>query len=252
MSLETLLDHPLCISVYGLNKSFTKKISIGLESKSLTEFRPVVRISGKDFDGIKFVIDDWKLLVTKLDTLESWFYGGSSEKNKKKHFIECGAVTISMVKIYDTDSILFEEQPELKDDDEPTSKRYRKTIMIQKNTFLNLVGVVPIINSRLEKLVLEAPAVFATIKELDAAVLDLQQSFEESQIQIISPHQVRFCASTILTKKSVESLKEIHSRIISKIPDCTLSVTDIKNIYFEMLGVNINFLVNDINNILLE
>ena len=64
--------HQLLPMVYGLNKSYSKKITIGLENKKIgDEFLPIIRISGNDdFVGIPLTVSDWSLFEENFSIIE--------------------------------------------------------------------------------------------------------------------------------------------------------------------------------------
>ena len=66
--------HQLLRMVYGLNKSYTKKITIGLENKKIGgEFIPVIRLSADDFIGIPLTASDWHLFEENFPVIEQFF-----------------------------------------------------------------------------------------------------------------------------------------------------------------------------------
>ena len=66
--------HQLLPMVYGLNKSYTKKITIGLENKKIGgEFLPVIRLSADDFVGILLTVSDWRLIEENFPVIEQFF-----------------------------------------------------------------------------------------------------------------------------------------------------------------------------------
>lgn len=82
MEASDSFDIPLFNSIFGLNKSFTKKLLVGLEFEDLTEkkYKPVVRLLANDFHGVKFTIDSWKQFTNVFDDVSKWFYEDSEKK----------------------------------------------------------------------------------------------------------------------------------------------------------------------------
>ena len=47
-------------TTYGLNNSHTKMIHVGLQKNKRKNFKPLVKLSGHNADGIYFDIDCWQ------------------------------------------------------------------------------------------------------------------------------------------------------------------------------------------------
>ena len=63
--------------VYSPNKSYTKKLVIGLEYNSIIDERctPVLRLISNDFTGITFTYDGWQDLKKSFEDIANFFYG---------------------------------------------------------------------------------------------------------------------------------------------------------------------------------
>ena len=59
-------------SVFGLNRSYTKRIEIGLEINSGT-YVPVIRVLAKDRAGIKFGEQTWAIFTAQFPTISRHF-----------------------------------------------------------------------------------------------------------------------------------------------------------------------------------
>ena len=76
--------------MYTLNKSFTKKIIVGLEyDESAGRFddeyyKPVVRLLSNDLEGVAFLYNDWEEFKTSFDDIDKYFRGlDNSLKDQK-------------------------------------------------------------------------------------------------------------------------------------------------------------------------
>ena len=69
--------HPIFAQIYGLNKSWTKKIIVGLEytDGDAAKFEPVVRICDKNAQGIKIKLDEWVLFKSMFQNISKYFNG---------------------------------------------------------------------------------------------------------------------------------------------------------------------------------
>ena len=68
-------------TLYPSNKSFTKKIIVGLgydETADKLEdecYKPVVRLLSNDFEGVAFSYDDWEDFKTSFNDIDKYFRG---------------------------------------------------------------------------------------------------------------------------------------------------------------------------------
>ena len=76
-------------TLYALNKSFTKKIIVGLEyDESIGRFgdeyyKFVVRLLSNDFEGVAFLYNDWEEFKTSFDGIDKYFRVDNSLKDQK-------------------------------------------------------------------------------------------------------------------------------------------------------------------------
>ena len=68
---------PVLASIHGFNKSWSKKIIVGLENSdaAATRFEPVVRFCGNDCKGVKINIAKWNNLKNIFPIIETYFNG---------------------------------------------------------------------------------------------------------------------------------------------------------------------------------
>ncbi|KAL7289140.1 hypothetical protein TKK_0017084 [Trichogramma kaykai] len=72
--IKKILDKFIC-KVFALNKSWSKKIHVGLEYEDLedVEFIPTIRLLGSDHQGIPFNTADWNDFVNTFENIEKYF-----------------------------------------------------------------------------------------------------------------------------------------------------------------------------------
>lgn len=84
---EEDFGHPLLPAVYGLNKSYTKKLLIGLEAVSLGErFKPVARLVGNDNKGVAFEPEDWEEFKGLFEDIVKYFEGNANGLMDQRYF----------------------------------------------------------------------------------------------------------------------------------------------------------------------
>ena len=71
---------PLLTRTFALNKSWSKKIMVGLEFEDISDqrFKPTVRLLSKDFEGISFDMENWKNFQAIFEDIDQYLRG---EKN---------------------------------------------------------------------------------------------------------------------------------------------------------------------------
>ena len=76
--------------VYSLNKSYTKKLVIGLEYNSIIHERytPVLRLISNVFTGITFTYDGWQDLKKSFEDVVKYFCGRDSTLKDQKTYGE--------------------------------------------------------------------------------------------------------------------------------------------------------------------
>ena len=125
--------HQLFPMVYGLNKSYTKKITIGLENKKLGgEFLPVIRLSGNDFVGIPFTVSDWRLFEENFPGIEKFFETEDGDMLDKK--IPFSHFSIRLIMSYGDKAFELEGENS-QTSDQPPTKQYRRSLIFNKVSF---------------------------------------------------------------------------------------------------------------------
>ena len=61
--------HMLLATTYGFNNSHTKTIHVGLQRTNEEIFKPVVKLSGRNADGIYFDTDCWQQFQDNMELM---------------------------------------------------------------------------------------------------------------------------------------------------------------------------------------
>ena len=82
------VPHPLFPTIYGLNKSWSKKILVGLEYDKFGDeyYKPSVRLLNDDFKGIRFTISDWAEFRNIFEDISKYLRGGANELLDHKYY----------------------------------------------------------------------------------------------------------------------------------------------------------------------
>ena len=95
--------------VYRINKSYTKKITIGLENKKIgAEFLPVIRLSAGDFVRIPLTVSDWRLFEEDFPIIEKFFETEDGDMLDKK--IPYSHFSITLIMSYSDKAFEFVEE----------------------------------------------------------------------------------------------------------------------------------------------
>ena len=215
--MERLLKkdlHPLFAKIYVLNKSWTKKIIVGLEySDDGVNLEPGVRICGKDDQAIKINLDEWTLLKKIFTNIEQYFNGecdnlrdsechGSTWRLRFTFAHRDRAISIQEVpkNIHQPFGLLFTPQSQ-------------QTLVMKKVSFETLnEHVVKLVDQHLEKLKFMAPGATDLIKEvcnhieIDAALK------HDAQIQVYKPWHVKSHIASFTQEKARKLQKTIEEK----------------------------------------
>ena len=126
--------------VYGLNKSYIKKITIGLENKKIGgEFLPVIRLSADDFIGIPLTVSDWRLFEENFPIIEKFFEIEDGDLLDSQF-------SITFIMSYSDKAFeLVEEKDSQTPGDPPPTKQYRQSLIFKKVSFDRLKLLKPCI-----------------------------------------------------------------------------------------------------------
>lgn len=161
--------HMLFTTTYGLNSSHTKTIHVGLQRTNEGIFKPLVKLSGNNADGIYFDADSWKQFQDNMGLMNEYL---SSDNRAKTNSVVIKNISISFTTSYGAKSILlaYKEEEELRStenitgnlrkeeitsDSTPPSKKRRTfavAIVMQKTTFLGLQNVEKCVDAHLKQL----------------------------------------------------------------------------------------------------
>jgi len=159
--------HMLLLTTYSLNNSHTKKLHVELQTTNEGVFKPLVKLSGSNANGIYFDADSWQFLHN-MGLMSEYL----TRNNKlKPNPVIIKNIYISFTTAYRARSILMtykknEEElygkyhrlrrnKEMADSSPAAKKRktYAVTIVMQKNTFQGLENIVKCVDAHLKHLI---------------------------------------------------------------------------------------------------
>lgn len=134
-------------TIYGLNKSFSKKIYMGLELSQEGYAELEVRLIGADFDGIRFNLLTLANFMSTFEVVSKFFAGGSNDRSMLDQKLVDSGYSIRFVISHRSKAIEIEE------DDPQTQKskkKYRRSVILKENTFDMLKTYTPLLIARVE------------------------------------------------------------------------------------------------------
>lgn len=236
--------HPILASFYGLNRSFTKKIFIGLECRDGDKLKPIVRLMGSDFVGIVFTDETWKEFQTHFEKIMDFFNRKTDCDLKVGSSFVCGDVSISLTECYNELSIRITESGSSVGD-EPAPKRFSRWILMQKVTFESLYGMAKCVDMRIDALQKTEKMLPPIMDQLCDEVHSILSAKFESQIQNVDAADIKSTIAEITPQLGVKILDKSNLKELD-LP-FTLSVEDIMFICYELLSLNTQYVVCHLN-----
>lgn len=159
-------------TIYGLNKSFGKKVYLGLECVNSGLLDIVIRLTGPDFNGLSFNLNSWQNFVAGFEYIARFFKNSRDNRSMlDQKIIGCG-FSVHFTIAHRDRAI----EIELHDDDNETkytgrepklTKRYGSSIVMKKPTFEVLETILPCIQARLKYLMKTLPSYNEVLLDLN-------------------------------------------------------------------------------------
>lgn len=229
--------HPLYAKTYTLNKSRTKKISVGLEynddSMNLT---PAIRFADKESVGIKINLDEWDKLKKMFGNIEQYLEGGCDQLRDSEYHGSSWKMKFTFSHFDRAISI----QEVLNNTHRPfgvlVTPTYQQNLVFKKVTFDTLKQhVVKLVDKHLDQLKLIADATTRMVKKVVDYVA-LQASMQnDAQIQVFKPSHVRSYTSSF----SDEAAKKLEIAMTEE--GLPLSQEVIYILFFEIASLHAEY-----------
>ena len=182
-------DQVFC-TLYALNKSFTKKVIVGLEYDEIVDkfddecYKPVVRLVSNDFEGVAFSYDDWEDFKNSFNDVDKYFHG--LDNGLKDQKIYGNGWTLKFTTSHQDKAI------EIDEDRRPgvgRIKRFRYSLIIKKVTFDCLQEfIAKFVDTHLKYLSSIASSVRRIICEVMEFLTNKSSLMHEAQIQLYTPN----------------------------------------------------------------
>ena len=243
MDRSLKLQQAILLHLFALNKSATKKITIGLDfkdSESL-ELEPKVRLlGGSDLQGIDFSISVWETLKKKFNAIEDYFKPSTTLKDGDIIILQ--NFIIRLCSMYDSKAFEIQETSGEEFNLPPSKKIFKKNLFFKQNTFACLKNVTKCIDIKIDYLKKIATSVNTIKDELVQFLFTMLAAQYEAQV-------------TTINKKDVYHM--VNNLEASKIDDLTLKIFNsdkfdkkiindsefIKYIIYEFISVNVSYII---------
>ena len=180
-------------SIYGLNRTYTKKVLVGLEfddEKRL--FVPKVRLIGNDFIGIAFDQKEWDSLLGTFMPMEDYFENHISNFADRQ-IVGCN-FTLKFTTAHSDKAVQIEEllRPTKNGDcaQMMSFKKYRRSIVMKRSTFEKLRQVTDCVRAKLEYLSSIEKSVEFFADQLGKLYLEKLSQKQEAQITEVSTSDI--------------------------------------------------------------
>lgn len=156
-SLKKFQKHLILSTTYGLNKSFSKKVIVGLEEQTDGKFEPAIRVMNNCSYGITFKLNSWTKLNQEINQISAYFDSDCSQSEEWKNDVDINEYFIVFTTSHGAKAIVFDPKPE-EDEEHPDDnstkklKLYSPSIVMQKTSFDGLKNIIPCLNERFQQI----------------------------------------------------------------------------------------------------
>lgn len=233
-----MADQLVCSTVYGLNKSFSKKTLVGIDVSSKGELEIVIRLIANDYSGIRFTPVQWKHFTDTIEEIDNYFQ--TYDKTGVDSKIIGPGFVIRFTISYGDKAIEIEENQE-QESACPTIKKYKKSFVIKQATFEGLKSSLRCIRAKMENCGRMIEFADNVVRELGKIIREKFESVEESQVIVLSTWDVRRYSDKI-EQKDVERITSILQGKLMNV-----SIEEISVLVEEFLNFKTDFVAHFTN-----
>lgn len=220
-------------TVYGLNKSFTKRVFLGLEIGLEGVAEVVIRLTGVDHVGVRFSPSAWKNFETSFVHIDKFFSTGRYNTDMLDQKIVGSGFSVRFTISHKDKAIEVEE--DIKKPSDISVKKFKRSVVMKSATFDILKRYSSCIWAKIKHLesILDSwnICMIEIFKQAELKFIESKQGFEHPDGNLMS--DPRFGDEQL--RKLLELLREKDA--------LELSMDEIRSIYNEV--VYLNFLCNN-------
>lgn len=143
-------------TLYGLNRTFSKKVIVGLEIGPDGLGQVSIRLLGNDFVGIRFSIQNWRNFESSFDHIRRFFATSRDNTEMLDQRIMGTGFNVRFTISHHDKAIEIEEGEDC--DSQPAAKKFRRSLIMKAATFWNLRRYTTCINAKILHLVMILPS----------------------------------------------------------------------------------------------
>ena len=135
-------------TIYGLSKSFPKKIYMGLEVGQEGDADLEIRLIGADFVGIRFNSLTFSNFASTFEVISNFFASGNNDRAMlDQKIVGCGFHVRFVISHREKAVEIEEDDPKMP---LKSKKRFRRSVILKENTFIMLKTYTPLLLARVE------------------------------------------------------------------------------------------------------
>lgn len=234
VALKKSERHLVLSTTYGLNISWSKKITVGLRLRIDGTFEPVIRLINNYSSGVSLSVSAWEDLMESFELIDTYFEKGNTKSENKLYDLTNDTIALdnSMMRFttahgnrvvaFYTKNTGVQEAADDEDEEEPgpakKSKTYTPVIVMQKGTFDGLKNIACCINARLTR--------------LESLMKD---------VNIVKDAMVKYFASVLVLRKMKSPTLQQIGALVCDESDSTREVvgmqcdTNFRDMYFDIV-----------------
>lgn len=139
-------------SLYGLNKSFSKKVYLGIEIGDNGYGEVVIRLTGKDFIGVRFSPEKWQNFVGTFVHVDKFFAQNRDSKDMLDQRVVGNGFSTRFTTSHGDRAIEIEEE-----EDRSANKKFRHNIVMKCSTYWTLKKYIACIQAKIDLLIKKLP-----------------------------------------------------------------------------------------------
>lgn len=130
-------------TLYGLSKSFSKKVYIGLEIGPDVLGAVIIRVVGNDFVGIKFSRQNWGHFESSFDYIRKFFATTRDTTDMLDQRMMGSGLSVRFTishrdKAIEIEEVDVDDKLRGNDDSPPPVKKFRQSVIMKASTFWTL------------------------------------------------------------------------------------------------------------------
>lgn len=164
-------DSLLLSTTYALNRSSSKKVTVGLEVAAGRDPAVVVKFTTHYANGISLNRQEWEELCERLSIILPWFDADEKEAKSSILLEPLGRQKITFTTAYSKKAIVLQLVQEARNEDprlanQNAKKTYTPCLVMQKTTCVGLFALIPCINERIRLLTNQSAFAGQTIEHM--------------------------------------------------------------------------------------